>query len=92
MITFPTYEEKAKIGDIEFAICDLSVGFFDKVDKDNSLYNDREILKDASTLTDEQIEKVGTRAKVGIVNAILDLTNPDRHKELDDLEEVEEKK
>lgn len=91
MIEFPTYKEDAKIDDIEFQIMDLSVGFFDRVDKDNSLYNDTEILKDGSTLSDEEIQGLGSRAKVAIVTKILDLTNPDRHK-TDDTEDDAVKK
>jgi len=90
MIEFPTYEEQGKVKDLEFTITDLSVKFFDKVDKDNSHYNDFEILKDGSNLTDEQILSLGARTKIEIVNAILDLTNPDRNKT--DNEEVDGKK
>jgi len=81
MTEFPEFRESAKIGDVEFEIMDLSVGFFDKVERDGSFFNDIEILKDGSTLTEEQILKLGNRAKLAIVNKILDLTNPDRNKE-----------
>lgn len=89
MIEFPEYREKAKIGDIEFEIMDLSVKFFEEVERDNELYNDNNILKDGTTLTDAQILKLGNRSKLAIVNKVLDITNPDRDKNTD--EEVEKK-
>lgn len=92
MLTFPTYTTKSQIDGLEFEISDMSVGFYDRIEKDPSLYNDREILKDATTLTDEQIDNLGIRTKLSIVEAILDLTDPTRHDKKEGKEEAVEPK
>lgn len=80
MTEFPEFREKCKVGKLEFEIMDLSVKFIDMVERNPELYNDNEILKDGSTLTDEEILTLGSRTRYEIVQKILDITNPDRHK------------
>lgn len=80
MIEFPEFREKCKAGKLEFEIMDLSVKFIDMVERDSELYNDNEILKDGSTLTEDEILTLGSRTRFEIVQKILDITNPDRHK------------
>lgn len=84
MIEFPEFREKAKIGGIEFEVMDLSVAFFDRAERNHELFNDIEILKDATTLTDEQIAKLGSRSKTEIVKRVLEITNPDYKKTKED--------
>lgn len=84
MIEFPEFREKAKIGGIEFEVMDLSVAFFDRAERNPELFNDIEILKDATTLTDEQIAKLGSRSKTEIVKRVLEITNPDYEKTKED--------
>ena len=80
MLEFPEFKEKCKVGKLEFEIMDLSVRFIDSVERNPELYCDNEILKDGSTLTDEEILTLGSRTRYEIVQKILDITNPDRHK------------
>jgi len=87
MIEFPTYEKKAKIRDLEFIIRDLSIKFFDLVEKNPDHYNDLEVLKDGSNLTDDEILALGDREKIAIIEEILTLTNPTRENQKDSEDE-----
>ncbi len=88
MIEFPEFREKAKIGELEFEIMDLSISFFDKTDKDSEHYNDTEILRDATTLSEDEIQSLGNREKLKIVEKILDITNPNRHDKSEENEDT----
>jgi len=86
MIEFPEFKEKAKIRDLEFEVKDLSVSFFSQTDKDELFYNDVNILRDATTLSEDEIQSLGVREKQAIVEKILDITNPDRNEISEDIE------
>ena len=86
MIKFTEYREKAKLGDLEFEVTDLKVSFFKKMEDDPTLYNDLEIIRQGSTLSEEEIQSLGSRTKADIANKILDITNPDRHNDSEDSE------
>ena len=79
MIEFPEIKEKATYKDLKFHITDLPISFFSRIDQDSELYNDTEILRNGTTLSEDDIQSIGVRAKKAIVEKILDITNPDRH-------------
>ena len=75
---FPTYEEIGKTKDYEFVVKDLSVSLLLKIERNPNLSTPYNILKDATTLTDEQMETL-TEAEVGkILEHIYDISNPDK--------------
>ena len=87
---YPVYEEIGTIGDLSFIVKDLSIEFCIKAERNNELWNNYNLIKDATNLTDEQIESLDEESIYNLIEHINEISKSDDEDESNDYISIEE--